>query len=108
MANTLAIISVILLFGCYVLILIAGFKVKRTLKEVNHRLNSMRSDLSCDIYHNFKAEVLTIDGAFVVCRISKSTVYPISWIEYDLNDPDDKEYKRIHAEEIAEKLNERP
>lgn len=38
------------------------------------------------------------DDAKVVCK----TIY------YDPSDPDDREYKRIHAEEVAEILNEEP
>lgn len=38
------------------------------------------------------------DDAKVVCK----TIY------YDPSDPDDREYKRIHAEEVAEILNEKP
>lgn len=32
----------------------------------------------------------------------------IKTFSYDTSDPDDREYKRIHAEEVAEKLNEKP
>lgn len=34
--------------------------------------------------------------------------YPVKRIFYDPDDPDDREYKRIHAEEVAETLNEKP
>lgn len=33
--------------------------------------------------------------------------YPVKRIFYDPDDPDDREYKRIHAEEVAEILNEK-
>ncbi len=34
--------------------------------------------------------------------------YTIKTVWFDHNDPDDREYKRIHAEEVAEMLNEKP
>lgn len=34
--------------------------------------------------------------------------FQIKAFSYDPSDPDDREYKRIHAEEVAEKLNEKP
>ncbi len=34
--------------------------------------------------------------------------YPVKRIFYDPDDPSDREYKRIHAEEVAETLNEKP
>lgn len=34
--------------------------------------------------------------------------FQIKAFSYDLSDPDDREYKRIHAEEVVEKLNEKP
>lgn len=34
--------------------------------------------------------------------------FQIKTFSYDSSDLDDREYKRIHAEEVAEKLNEKP
>ena len=45
---------------------------------------------------------------FSVYRISAGTKIEIKRVYYDPSDLDDRDYKRIHAEEVAEKLNERP
>lgn len=45
---------------------------------------------------------------FAVIRNYCGTPVCISRFYYDPLDPDDRDYKRIHAEEVAEKLNERP
>lgn len=34
--------------------------------------------------------------------------FAVKYIYYDRKDPDDRDYKRIHAEEVAELLNEKP
>ena len=44
---------------------------------------------------------------FVICRCVGDFTIEILHIGYNPLDPDDREYKRIHAEEVAEKLNER-
>ena len=33
--------------------------------------------------------------------------YVVKFFDYDPNDPDDRDYKRICAEELVEKLNEK-
>lgn len=54
------------------------------------------------------AQVKESDSRFTVyCTIGGSD-YPVRYVHFDPNDPDDKEYKRIHAEEIASILNEKP
>ncbi len=51
----------------------------------------------CDEFSRFEV-IRQHDDVYIVCKI----------IEYDPSDPDDREYKRIHAEEVAEILNEKP
>lgn len=41
---------------------------------------------------------------FVVCRDG----FIIKAVKYDPSDADDREYKLIHAQEVADKLNEKP
>lgn len=43
---------------------------------------------------------------FVVFRKVLDTKVEILYVNYNPADPDDRDYKRIHAEEVAEKLNE--
>lgn len=45
---------------------------------------------------------------FAVYRKGLSEKHNIIRVGYDPSDPDDRDYKRIHAEEVAEKLNEKP
>lgn len=45
---------------------------------------------------------------FHVVRTDTDGDYLVMRLKYDENDPDDYDYKRIHAEEVAEKLNEKP
>lgn len=45
---------------------------------------------------------------FVVYRKGVIKKHDVIRVGYDPKDPDDRDYKRIHAEEVAEILNERP
>lgn len=45
---------------------------------------------------------------FAVYRKGLTEKHDIIRVGYDPSDPDDREYKRIHAEEVAEILNEKP
>ena len=45
---------------------------------------------------------------FRVYRKGREDKHTVQYYKYDPNDPDDREYKRIHAEEVAEMLNEEP
>lgn len=45
---------------------------------------------------------------FHVVRTDTDGDYLVMRLKYDENDPDDRDYKRIHAEEVAEMLNEKP
>lgn len=88
-----------------------------------YRLSHKYKELSlgyCNLFEEYKnllfdsrfvdSEVFVAEehNYFVVGREGRHGLTIISAIEYNPNDPDDKEYKRIHAEEIAEILNEKP
>lgn len=93
-------------------------KLSDTIAESKRQLDEIRSDaeqwkdttvaimdaLATDAYvmedcgnHCFMVTFDTGDGSVSLFCYS-----------YDPSDPDDREYKRIHAEEVAEKLNEKP
>lgn len=55
-----------------------------------------------------KAEIEVGYDYIAVYREVNDWKFYIRRILVDPNDPDDKEYKRIYAEEVADKLNERP
>ena len=57
---------------------------------------------------NCKAEIeeLTDCSTFYVFRKFNHVGYVVKFFDYDPNDPDDRDYKRICAEELVEKLNE--
>lgn len=45
---------------------------------------------------------------FAVYRKGLTEKHDVICVGYDPKDPDDRDYKRVHAEEVAEKLNEKP
>lgn len=45
---------------------------------------------------------------FAVYRKGLTKKHDVICVGYDPKDPDDRDYKRIHVEEMAEKLNEKP
>lgn len=45
---------------------------------------------------------------FAVYRKGLTEKHDVLCVGYDPKDPDDRDYKRIHAEEVAGKLNEKP
>lgn len=45
---------------------------------------------------------------FAVYRKGLTEKHDVIRVGYDPKDPDDRDYKRIHAEEVAEILNEKP
>lgn len=45
---------------------------------------------------------------FAVYRKGVIKKHDVICVNYDPKDPDDRDYKRIHTEEVAEKLNEKP
>ena len=91
-------------------------KVNDLLKETNEKLKEANAELKTvreyeleylDSIHN-RVTVVERIGYFSIFRESKSGRILITRYYYDPNDPDDRDYKRIHAEEVAEILNEKP
>ncbi len=77
----------------------------RLIGDLNAHLIDQELSLVC------KAEVeerFTPIPHFAVYRKGVIKKHDVAHIGYRLNDPDDRDYKRIHAEEVAEKLNEKP
>lgn len=71
------------------------FKHSLTCWRRSHRLEA---HVECNRYAcEFHVIRTDTDGDYLVLRL-----------KYDENDPDDYDYKRIHAEEVAEILNEVP
>lgn len=63
--------------------------------------------LRTSTYTKAEVEERTDWMCFAVCRKVDGYTFDLLVLYYDPFDPDDREYKRIHAEEVAEKLNER-
>ena len=87
--------------------------IRRKRKEMGTEIENYREVKRLTLRH---IEVLE-EGeqeAFVVedfrrCKLAIMLAgFQIKTFSYDPSDPDDREYKRIHAEEVAEKLNEKP
>lgn len=94
---------------------------KESMANMASRLESQRSDarmwsdVSFTIMAALKGKAIVRDnpkaGCYEVWHVADddnnsqvcTAVYP-----YNSDNPDDKEYKRIHTEEVAEKLNEKP
>lgn len=72
-------------------------------------LSGSATDHNISLMH--KAEVeerLEPIPHFAVYRKGLTKKHDVVCVGYDPNDPGDRDYKRIHAEEVAEKLNEKP
>lgn len=82
------------------------------LKSANFLIGKFGADkIDRDLSIMRKAEVeerTELIPHFAVYRKGLTEKHDIIRVGYDPKDPDDREYKRIHAEEIAETLNEKP
>lgn len=85
-------------------------KDNRTLSDMTSNLMSYKT--GADLNHMLRAcveERALPTPHFSVCRrIDKHHRLCLMKIDYNPADPDDREYKRIFAEERAEMLNEKP
>ena len=84
---------------------------KRKLDEIRSDAEQWR-DTAVAIMDAFETEASLIEDCdnhcfMVTFNTEDGSVSPLCY-SYDPSDPDDREYKRIHAEEVAEKLNEKP
>ena len=81
----------------------------KELGKINKWLNDWQTGYISS--KNCKAEIeeLTDYSTFSFCvyREFDHICYSVKFFEYDPNDPDDRDYKRICAEELVEKLNEK-
>lgn len=79
------------------------------LKEANEKLKTAREH-ELEYLDSILNRVTVVErmGYFSIFRECKSGRILITRYYYNPYDPDDREYIRIHAEEVAEKLNERP
>ena len=93
-------------------------KLSDTIAESERELDEIKSDAerwrdtTVAIMDAFKTEASLredcVNHCFMVSFATEDgSVSPFCY-SYDPSDPDDREYKRIHAEEVAEKLNEKP
>lgn len=72
-------------------------------------LSNDRIDKELSFMHKAEVEERTEPiPYFAVYRKGLTEKHDIIRVGYDPSDPDDREYKRIHAEEVAETLNEKP
>ncbi len=90
------------------------------LRKLNRRLLDDYDDLfmATESWHeelteyrdSVNSEVFMLDCGswYLVFRKGRNDIIPLLRIDYDRNDPEDKEYKRIFAEERVESLNEKP
>lgn len=90
-------------------------RLEKRNKELSDAFSVLRcKQFECDLAAMSKeAEVKEVkDKAlpyFLVCRKGlRYGDFAVKYIYYDRKDPDDREYKRVHAEEVAEILNEKP
>lgn len=105
------ILNCIALVG-YVSLIYSYCKLSRQYKNLSLEYNGLFKEYKRRLFDRkfVDGEVFVREAfdRFEVFRGGKYGSIIISVIEYDPCDPDDKEYKRIHAEEIAEILNEKP
>ncbi len=93
-------------------------KLSDTIAESKRQLDEIRSDAeqwkdtTVAIMDALEAEASLREDCdnhcfMVTFNTEGGSVSPFCY-SYNPCDPDDREYKRIHAEEVAEKLNEKP
>lgn len=90
-------------------------RLEKRYKELSDAFSVLRcKQFECDLAAMSKeAEVKEVEDKalpyFLVYRKGhKYGEFPVKYVYYDRKDPDDREYKRVHAEEVAEILNEKP
>lgn len=74
---------------------------------------ALKFGLSASMCGNAEIEEIVADGNnslpyFSVYRMALGEKFPVKIFYYNPDDPDDRDYKRICAEEVAEMLNENP
>lgn len=116
---TILFIAAVLLLAVGIYIIVTDIRMRRNLL---YQYEDLSTD--CDILsRNYgtvltdllalptKAAVMEEDeetGHFTVCRYGDSGLrYKILSIPYDRNDPEDREYKRVCAEDVVEMLNQK-
>ena len=84
-------------------------KASDSLKEANEKLKEAHK-LELEYLGSIHNQVTVREnsGKFSIFRESENFRFLVACYYYDPNDPNDREYIRIHAEEVAEKLNEKP
>lgn len=92
---------------------IKEIRISRLRDEIDSmRLEDMKTELDIMDSAITPAQVEHIGGDVLpyyhVYRMGGDTKFTVRKFYYDPKDPDDRDYKRIHAEEVAEKINERP
>ena len=113
-------IDLCILIGCVIALAATDLWLWRKLKASNALLAKsakmiadglkFQTDSAASCY----SEAKVVEGAlgtrpfFRIVREGFEDSIEVKRYYYIPDDPDDREYKRIHAEEVAEKLNERP
>lgn len=79
------------------------------LQEALSEAQNFKADVMTSLYSPAKVEERqALVPYFAVYREGVTDKVDIARYHYNPEDPDDREYKRIHAEEVAEKLSEKP
>lgn len=102
-----------LMLGCTSVTLTANRYLSRRLRQATEKLREASAHEMAMIFSRTAPACVEerTDGLapyFAVCREVFHEKIDLLYVYYEPLDPDDREYKRIHAEEVAEKLNERP
>lgn len=71
-------------------------------------LNALRSDLTMSPCWQARVCEEINNRCFAVYRQSGTRTFDVLLVSYDPGDPDDREYKKIFATEVAEMLNHEP
>lgn len=104
--NALTIIGITFLVIAIILLAINSRQEEKRYNNLLNEYGNLIRDIS--FLPLSEARVKESDSLFTVYRTIGGSDYPVRYVHFDPNDPDDKEYKRIHAEEIASILNEKP
>ena len=113
-------IDLCILIGCVIALAATDLWLWRKLKASNALLAEsakmiadgfkFQTDFAASCHSEAKVveEALGTRPCFRIVREGFEDSIEVKRYYYNPNDPDDREYMRIHTEEVAEKLNEKP
>ncbi len=118
MTHTLICISLALTTVFAAVLSVGNRRLRKELKKENASLASKKETIdamwkySCDrrdsLARKVEVEERRDSLCFALYRQGRRDKYDVLIVRYNPHDPGDREYKQLHAQEVADKLNEEP